>query len=236
VSKYVPRLADDLVADLLTTAPAFMLTGPRASGKTTTASRHVVDTVRLDRPGQAAAFQADPDAALAARSTPLLIDEWRVAPEVLGAVKRSVDADPVPGRFVITGSVRAGLDDQTWPVTGRVSQVPVWPLSTGYGTARCSGVCWTPTSPRRSAPRWRSPTRCPGCITYETGTATRTTCWWITGAGVCRPSRSRLRPRPPGPTRGRVPEGRAGLVPHTGELAYPLGDSIAAVPIAALWA
>ncbi len=89
------------MADLLAAAPAIMLTGPRATGKTTTALRHVIDTARLDRPGEAAAFHADPDAALAARPTPLLVDEWHVVPGVLGAVKRAVDTDPRPGRYVI---------------------------------------------------------------------------------------------------------------------------------------
>ncbi len=129
MSDYVPRLVDGQLATLLAHAPAVMLTGPRAAGKTTTALRHVADLARLDRPAEAEAFRADPDAALAARSTPLLIDEWQVVPEVLGAVKRSVDLDPSPGRFVITGSVRADLDDQTWPGTGRVVRVPVWPLT-----------------------------------------------------------------------------------------------------------
>jgi len=129
VTDYVPRLADSLIADLLTHAPAVMLTGPRASGKTTTATRHAIDTVRLDRAAEAAAFIADPDAALAARRTPLLVDEWQVVPEVLGAVKRSVDADPGPGRYVITGSARADLDSPTWPGTGRVVRLPVWPMS-----------------------------------------------------------------------------------------------------------
>ncbi len=126
---YLPRFVDDLITDLVDTAPAIMITGPRASGKTTTAARHVVDTARLDRPAEAVAFRADPDAALLARPTPLLIDEWQVVPEVLGAVKRAVDADPRPGRFVITGSVRADLEDQTWPGTGRILRVPIWPLA-----------------------------------------------------------------------------------------------------------
>jgi uncharacterized protein len=129
VSDYVPRLVDEQLAALLAHAPAVMLTGPRASGKTTTALRHVADLARLDRPAEVEAFRADPDAALAARATPLLIDEWQVAPEVLGAVKRAVDRDPRPGQFVITGSVRADLDNQTWPGTGRVVRVPVWPLT-----------------------------------------------------------------------------------------------------------
>jgi predicted AAA+ superfamily ATPase len=71
--------------------PALLIVGPRATGKTTTALRHAATTVRLDQPAQAAAFLADPDAALRGLEEPVLLDEWQVVPEVLGAVKRSVD-------------------------------------------------------------------------------------------------------------------------------------------------
>jgi len=59
---------------------------------------------------------------------PLLIDEWHVVPEELGAVKRSADADPGPGRYVITGSARSDLHGPTWPGTGRVVRLPIWPM------------------------------------------------------------------------------------------------------------
>lgn len=76
--------------------------------------------VRLDRPAEAAAFRADPDSALRGLEEPVLLDEWQVAPEILGAVKRAVDADTRPGRYLLTGSVRADLEAETWPGTGRL--------------------------------------------------------------------------------------------------------------------
>ena len=39
-------------------------------------------------------------------------------PGVRGAVKRAVDARPDPGRFLVTGPVRAGLEGELWPGTG----------------------------------------------------------------------------------------------------------------------
>lgn len=97
-----------------------LINGPRAAGRTTTARQHAPSEVRLDQPVQAAAFQADPDAALRGRPEPVLLDEWQAVPEVLGAVKRSVDDDPRPGRFILTGSVRADLETEMWPGTGRL--------------------------------------------------------------------------------------------------------------------
>jgi len=89
------------------------------------------DIVRLDRDDEAAAFRADPDAAISALREPILFDEWQEVPGVLGPVKRAIDADPRPGRFVLTGSVRAELDVATWPGTGRVVPLTMFPMTVG---------------------------------------------------------------------------------------------------------
>jgi uncharacterized protein len=60
---------------------------------------------------------------------PVILDEWQEVPELLGAVKRSVDSDPAPGRYILTGSVRAELENQVWPGTGRLLQVPMYGMS-----------------------------------------------------------------------------------------------------------
>lgn len=126
---YRPRLLDPLLDELVAELPAVMVTGPRATGKTTTAARHAATVVHLDRPAEAAVFHADPDAALAAYDEPVLLDEWQEVPSVLGAVKRAVDRDPRPGRFVLTGSVSGDLDAATWPGTGRIVRVPMYGMT-----------------------------------------------------------------------------------------------------------
>lgn len=126
---YSRRLADDALDETLSRLPAVSLVGPRASGKTTTASRHVASVVHLDRPAEAEVFRADPDAALARQPEPVLLDEWQEVPQVLGAVKRSVDADASPGRFVLAGSVRAEFEVNAWPGTGRIVRLPMFPLT-----------------------------------------------------------------------------------------------------------
>lgn len=117
------------MGELLSQVPALLLVGPRASGKTTTASRYAATVIRLDKPSDAVAFQADPDGSLDGHKEPILLDEWQAVPEVLGAVKRAVDSEPRPGRFLLTGSVRADLDTPTWPGTGRVVRIPIYGMT-----------------------------------------------------------------------------------------------------------
>ncbi|MGH9181265.1 MAG: ATP-binding protein, partial [Acidimicrobiales bacterium] len=126
---YRPRLADAYLQELIATFAAVMVTGARATGKTTTAARQVEQIDRLDQPGIAASYRADPDAALRRARRPVLIDEWQEVPEVLAAVKRAVDADPEPGQFILTGSVRADLQTETWAATGRVVRMSMYPLT-----------------------------------------------------------------------------------------------------------
>ncbi|WP_420623432.1 ATP-binding protein [Candidatus Poriferisodalis sp.] len=128
MSQYVLRTADALITDYLAELPAVLVIGPRACGKTTTARRYARTVVRLDS-DEAAAFRANPDAALRERDEPVLLDEWQMVPDVLGAVKRAVDTDRRPGRFLITGSFRSDRDDRFWPGTGRVVVLRMYPLS-----------------------------------------------------------------------------------------------------------
>lgn len=126
---YIPRIVDSVLDELLSGLPAVLLVGPRACGKTTTASRRCAATLSLDRPAQASAAEADPDAVLRAYDEPLLIDEWQLVPQIMGAVKRAVDEDPRPGRFLLTGSSSADLTRAGWPATGRVVRAHLWGLS-----------------------------------------------------------------------------------------------------------
>ncbi len=129
-SPYRNRLVDPLLDEFMATLPAVLLVGPRASGKTTTGLRRVASTLRLDRPSVAAAVRNDPDVVLESSDFPVLVDEWQLVPEILGAVKRSVDqGDRINGRYLLTGSSRADLQVEGWPATGRVVRVPIWPMS-----------------------------------------------------------------------------------------------------------
>ena len=62
----------------------------------------------------------------------LMIDEIQRVPELLLAIKREVDRDPRPGRFLLTGSARLlGLRDLPDALPGRAETIELWPLSQG---------------------------------------------------------------------------------------------------------
>lgn len=137
---YLPRLLDSQIEDLFRAFPALMLTGARATGKTTTARRYARTVVRLDREDEAAAFRADPDAALAALPEPILLDEWQAVPGLLGAVKRAVDDGSGAGRFLLTGSVNAVFTGESWPGTGRILTLHMEGLTEREVARRANGT------------------------------------------------------------------------------------------------
>lgn len=51
-----------------------------------------------------------------------------------------MDDDPRPGRFILTGSVRAELENRVWPGTGRILQVPMYGMSVRERRGRAAGA------------------------------------------------------------------------------------------------
>ena len=62
----------------------------------------------------------------------MVIDEIQRVPELLLAIKEQVDADPRPGRFLLTGSARLlGLRTLPDALPGRMETIELWPFSQG---------------------------------------------------------------------------------------------------------
>ncbi len=86
--------------------PIVTLTGPRQSGKTTLARMALpgYEYVSLENPDDRRMALEDPRGFLDRFKGNLILDEAQNAPEVFSYLQGMVDADPRPGRFVLTGS------------------------------------------------------------------------------------------------------------------------------------
>lgn len=124
--EYLPRIVDTEL-DALAEAPAVSIEGARGVGKTATAARRAQTVHRLDDPGQLEVIDSDPYRVIDG-DPPVLIDEWQRLPVSWDLVRRAVDADPQPGRFLLTGSTTPG-QAPTHTGAGRIITMQMRPLS-----------------------------------------------------------------------------------------------------------
>ena len=102
----IPRLLGPYLTRDAGLYPVVTLTGPRQSGKTTLARAtfpgHTY--VSLEEPDTRTFAREDPRGFLHRFGGPVVIDEAQKVPDLLSYIQASVDRDPAPGRFVLTGS------------------------------------------------------------------------------------------------------------------------------------
>lgn len=126
------RYLKSRIEQALTDTRVVLIVGPRQAGKTTLAKTvNGADRtfLTLDDPTTLAAAQADP-VGLLRRIDRAVIDEIQRAPALLLAIKAAVDADPRPGRFLLTGSANVmALPTVADSLAGRMENVALLPLS-----------------------------------------------------------------------------------------------------------
>jgi hypothetical protein len=131
-SALFPRFAAARVAAALGDTPVVMVNGPRQSGKTTlvrTFAGADRTYVNLDDATVLAAARSDP-AGLVRAHDKAIFDEVQRAPELLRAIKVSVDHDRRPGRYLLTGSANVlTLPTVSESLAGRMEVVRLLPLS-----------------------------------------------------------------------------------------------------------
>lgn len=126
------RFAEARLREALTDTPVVLIVGPRRAGKTT--------LVRdIDGAGRAYITLDDQTVLNAAQEDPVgfvrsldrvTIDEVQRAPELLLAIKKSVDEDYRPGRFLLTGSANVlTLPRVADSLAGRMETLHLLPLA-----------------------------------------------------------------------------------------------------------
>lgn len=112
MTAYKPRALRAPLAESLADMPVVVMTGMRQTGKSTLLQQDAALAgrvyVSLDDFAQLEAARRDPEQFLE-RPGPLTVDEAQRCPELLGEIKRAVDRDRRPGRFLLSGSANFAL-------------------------------------------------------------------------------------------------------------------------------
>ncbi len=159
-----PRPLVPVLQHALTDTPVVCLTGPRQSGKTTLVRAMMPDRpyFSLDHPPYLSAARADPAGFVAALPREVTIAEIQRAPELLPAIKLSVDLDRRPGRFVLTGSANLLLvPTVTESLAGRMEIARLMPLSEAEKERR-PGLLQLSLFDERDLAEISAPELCPG--------------------------------------------------------------------------
>jgi hypothetical protein len=131
--RYRPREVEDALFAALEDFPVVVLTGIRQSGKTTLLRRNsrlaARTYVTLDDLGQLEAARRDPESFVQGEGD-MTIDEVQRCPELLLAIKATVDRQRRAGRFLLSGSAQIGLaSGVSESLAGRAAYLTLHPFT-----------------------------------------------------------------------------------------------------------
>ncbi|HET8685006.1 MAG TPA: ATP-binding protein [Micromonosporaceae bacterium] len=134
-SVLIPRRATTAITEALADTRVVLVNGARQAGKSTlvraVAGQRAAEWRDLDLPQDRQSALADPVGFVSFEDL-VVIDEIQRVPDLLLAIKATVDADTRPGRFLLTGSSRLlGLRDLPDTLPGRMETIELWPFSQG---------------------------------------------------------------------------------------------------------
>jgi predicted AAA+ superfamily ATPase len=128
----IDRKARPIVETALADTRVVLIAGPRQAGKTTLARQFSGPDrpyITLDDAGALNAAKTDPVGFIRGISR-AVIDEVQRAPELMLAIKESVDRDDEPGRFLLTGSANlATVPAIADSLAGRMAVIPLLPFA-----------------------------------------------------------------------------------------------------------
>lgn len=147
LQKRLPRLMTPRVANLLKSFPVVIITGPRQTGKSTLIrdllgqpDRRYLNLDDIDTLQRA---ELEPDA-LFAGDEPVTIDEVQRSPNILLAIKRTVDGDRRPGRFLLSGSANLALHRAvSESLAGRAAYLTLFPFTLSEIRGRGDAGRWS---------------------------------------------------------------------------------------------
>ncbi len=130
--KYLTRIIDNILEEMLEAIGAVWIAGPKWCGKTTTASQKAKSVLKLQDPDKTKEYLATAEvkpSLLLKGENPRLIDEWQMAPALWDAIRNAVDEIGEEGLFILTGSTTVDKKAIMHSGTGRISKLVMYPMS-----------------------------------------------------------------------------------------------------------
>jgi predicted AAA+ superfamily ATPase len=130
------RTIQPLLEDALKRSPIVLLTGARQTGKTTLVkeigAHHNYHYITFDDIRFLSAAQSDPAGFIAGLPKPVILDEVQRVPEIFLPLKKDIDENRVPGRYLLTGSANPLMIPRLGDAfVGRMEIFTLYPLSQG---------------------------------------------------------------------------------------------------------
>jgi predicted AAA+ superfamily ATPase len=125
------RYIEEILKKTMGYSPIVGLLGHRQVGKTTLLEKMGSHYITLDQRDQLLSVKEDPDQFVSKNHmVGTAIDECQLAPELFPALKEYVRKSKIPGRFLLSGSVRFTSQKATREsLTGRIVNLELLPLS-----------------------------------------------------------------------------------------------------------
>ncbi len=112
MTEYFKRDITPVIAEALKGMPVVVITGMRQTGKSTFLQRQMEfrnrQYITLDDFAQLEAVKENPEG-IVDKDEPVTIDEVQKCPELLTVIKKSVDRNRLPGRFLLSGSANLAM-------------------------------------------------------------------------------------------------------------------------------
>ena len=130
--KYLPRLVDKEIDELMEIMGAVLIEGPKWCGKSTTGIHHAKSVIEFQNPDRKQEYdeikKIKPSLFLNGEK-PRMFDEWQMYPVVWDCIRTDVDHTGLKGQYILTGSAKPSEGETMHTGTGRISRVLMRPMS-----------------------------------------------------------------------------------------------------------
>jgi len=132
MKKYLPRIIDEEIDEIMKIMGAVLIEGCKWCGKSTTGSHHSSSIIEFQNPDRRQEFDeiknTKPSLFLVG-DKPRMFDEWQMYPVVWDSVRTDIDHTGLRGQYILTGSAKPSEGETMHSGTGRISRVLMRPMS-----------------------------------------------------------------------------------------------------------